>query len=256
MEYSSATQIAEPVVSVITVVYNGAETLERTILSVAAQTYGPVEYIVVDGGSSDGTLDIISKYQEHITRWISEPDQGLYDAMNKGIRLARGEHLWFINSGDEIAGPDVLEKVFGQQEDADFYYGETIVVDNQGQVIGNRRLTPPAHLTWKDFKRGMLVSHQSVIVRRSVCDYYDTTYRFSADFNWVLSALKRSEKISNTQLVLSRFLEGGLTRKNILPGLRERFRIMVNHYGFLPTLLHHVPIAFRFVLFFVKHKRF
>ena len=245
-----------PKVSVITVVYNGAETLERTILSVASQTYPSVEHLIVDGGSCDGTLDIITHYSDYISQWISEPDNGLYDAMNKGIQMARGEYLWFINSGDEIAGPDVLAKVFVNQEEADFYYGETVLVDNQGQLIGDRRLKPPAQLTWKDLRNGMLVSHQSVIVRRRVCNFYDTSYKFSADYNWVVEALKRSKKISNTHLVLSRFLEGGLTRKNIIPGLKERFRIMVNHYGFWSTLLRHLPIAIRFILFFVKHKRF
>ena len=118
-----------PVVSIITIVYNGAETIEKTIKSVAALTYPHVEYIVVDGGSKDGTVDLIQKYPSHIARWISEPDKGLYDAMNKGIDLATGQYLWFINSGDEAASPDILNQMFAQCADADVYYGNTMLID-------------------------------------------------------------------------------------------------------------------------------
>lgn len=245
-----------PVVSVITVVYNGANTLERTIKSILSQTYPFVEFIVVDGASNDGTLDLIENYASGISKWISEPDSGLYDAMNKGLAMASGDFVWFINSGDEIAGPDVLESIFSGNTDADIFYGETIVVNNEGKVLGNRRLKPPANLTWKHFKRGMLVSHQSVIIRKSICDNYDTRFRFSSDYKWVLSALIKSTKNINTQMVLSRFLEGGLTRKNIVPGLKERFRIMSDAFGFFSTLLSHIPIGVRFVLYYVKNKRF
>lgn len=245
-----------PVVSVITVVYNGANTLERTIKSILSQTYPFVEFIVVDGASNDGTLDLIENYASGISKWISEPDSGLYDAMNKGLAMASGDFVWFINSGDEIAGPDVLESIFSGNTDADIFYGETIVVNNEGKVLGNRRLKPPANLTWKHFKRGMLVSHQSVIIRKSICDNYDTRFRFSSDYKWVLSALIKSTKNINTQMVLSRFLEGGLTRKNIVPGLKERFRIMSDAFGFFSTLLSHILIGVRFVLYYVKNKRF
>ena len=243
-------------ISVITVVYNGFNTIERTMASITSQTYPNLEYIIVDGGSQDGTINLIKKHESGITKWISEPDKGLYDAMNKGIALSSGEYLWFINSGDEIAAPDVLEKVFHGDNNADFYYGETVVVDGDGKVLGNRRLQPPAHLVWKDFRKGMLVSHQSVIIKKEICDFYDTSYRFSADYQWVLTALKKSTNIENTNMVLSIFLEGGLTRKNILPGLKERFRIMVKHFGLWQTTLSHIPIAFRFAGYYFKHGRF
>lgn len=256
MAESISTSHKLPVVSVITVVYNGVNTLERTIKSILCQTYPFVEFIIVDGASNDGTLGLIENYASGISKWISEPDSGLYDAMNKGLAMASGDFVWFINSGDEIANPNVLESIFSGYAGADIFYGETIVVDNEGKVLGDRRLKPPANLTWEHFKKGMLVSHQSVIIRKSICDSYDTRYRFSADYKWVLSALMKSSENINTQLVLSRFLEGGLTKKNIVPGLKERFKIMTEAFGFFNTLICHIPIGIRFVLYYVKNRRF
>ncbi len=245
-----------PRVSIITVVYNGEATLERTILSVKTLNYPNLEYIVVDGASKDGTLDIIEKFKDVVSMVISEPDKGLYDAMNKGLDLATGDYLWFVNSGDEVAEPELLNRIFGIEESADIYYGDTIIVDNNGKEVGRRRLTPPENLSWRDFRMGMLVSHQSVIVARRIAEHYDLQYRFSADFDWVLKALRKSEKIVNGQAVFSRFLDGGLTKSNIVPGLKERFSIMVKNYGLLATLLNHIPIGVKFLFFLIRHKRF
>lgn len=104
-----------PLVTVITVVYNAKELLEETILSVLNQTYSNIEYIIVDGGSTDGTLDIIKKYQDKISKYISEPDQGIYDAMNKGMSLSKGQWLNFMNAGDSFYSNDVLQKVFERE---------------------------------------------------------------------------------------------------------------------------------------------
>ncbi len=246
----------QPLVSVITVVYNGEATLERTIKSVVEQTYPHLEYLVVDGGSSDGTLDVIRRYEKQITRWVSEPDEGLYHAMNKGMSMATGDYFWFINSGDEIADSQVLSQIFASGPPAEVYYGETVLVDPSGKEVGLRRLSPPENLSWRDFKRGMLVSHQSFIAARRVAATFNTQYRFSADFEWTLRALKAARKVQNTHLVLSRFLEGGLTRHNLIPGLRERFRVMVQHFGFWPATWAHLGIAFRFFRFWIRHGRF
>lgn len=245
-----------PKVSIITIVYNGIATLEKTIQSIQCQDYPNIEYILVDGGSTDGTVELIKRYQSTVYAWVSEPDKGLYDAMNKGMRLASGDYYWFINSGDEIMAPDTLSKVFKEVADASVYYGDTLMIDSEGNTIGDRRLKPPVELRWKDFIKGMLVSHQSIIVSRKVAAVYNTKYRFSADYEWCLIALMRAKKIHNSQLVLSRFLDGGITKQNILPGLIERFSIMRRYFGFFPTLWAHIPIAWRFFAFLFKHKRF
>lgn len=245
-----------PTISIITVVYNGEDTIQRTIDSIKNQSYKNIEYIIVDGLSKDNTVEIIKNNSEFVTKFVSEPDNGLYDAMNKALEIATGDYVWFINSGDEIANSDVLSNVFTNSENADIYYGDTLIVDDNGEEIGKRRLQPPKELTWKDFKKGMVVSHQSIIIKRDITRKYDLNYRFSADFDWVLYALKKSKKNVNTQIVLSKFLDGGLTKQNIIPGLKERFSIMVKNFGLIPTIYQHIFISIKFFVFYVKYKRF
>nr|WP_319400835.1 glycosyltransferase family 2 protein [uncultured Carboxylicivirga sp.] len=246
----------KPLVSIITIVYNGDDTLQKTIDSIACQSYQNIEYIIVDGGSTDGTQNIIKSNEEVITKWISEPDEGLYDAMNKGIDLATGDYLWFINSGDEVYDCETLSNLFVNDDVADVYYGDTVMIDSNGDVIGDRRLQPPVTLQYTDFKKGMLVSHQSILVSTKIAEKYNTKYRFSADFEWCLVALQKADSVVNSNLVLSRFLDGGLTKQNIVPGLKERFDIMRRYFGVVSTILHHIPIAFRFVNYVIIHKRF
>lgn len=245
-----------PRLSIITIVYNGAGTLEKTILSIAAQTYPHIEYIVVDGASTDGTLDIIKNHSNTIAKCICEPDKGLYDAMNKGIDQATGDYLWFINAGDEVYDAHTVSRIFEQYAEADIYYGDTMMIDIDGNELGMRRLTPPKQLSWKHFAYGMRVSHQSFICRKSLAPKYNLNYRFSADYEWCLLALKKANTVCNTQLVLSRFLDGGLTKHNIVSGLKERFRIMVPHFGLIPTLLRHVVLGIKLFWFIVRNKRF
>ena len=245
-----------PKISIITVVFNGRQTLETTIKSIINQSYPNIEYIIIDGKSTDNTVEIIKKYESQISAWISEPDKGIYDAMNKGIDLSTGDYLWYINSGDEIANYDTLERIFTSNTDVDIYYGDTVMIDSLGQEIGNRRLTPPEHLTWKSFKRGMLVSHQSFIVKKKLINHYNLTYKFSADFEWCLTALKKTDNIFNTHLILSKFLDGGITKQNIAAGLKERFKIMAKHFGLIPTLYNHIFISIKFFSFVARHKRF
>lgn len=245
-----------PTVSIITVVFNGEETLLRTIQSISNQTYQNIEYIIIDGASSDGTLKIIEENSQHINRVISEPDKGLYDAMNKGLNCSTGEYVWFINSGDEIAHPEVLSNIFNQLPLSDVYYGNTMIVNENGEEIGWRRLAPPEQLTWKDFRKGMVVSHQSIIIKRSITRPYQLKYKFSADYDWVLYSLQKAQIITNTHQTLSKFLDGGLTKKNILPGLKERFKIMTDYFGLISTVIHHIPISLKFIIFIVKYRRF
>jgi glycosyltransferase involved in cell wall biosynthesis len=247
-----------PKISIITIVYNGVSTIEKTIRSIAAQSYKNIEYIVVDGGSNDGTMDIVKNYPESVSKWISEPDSGIYDAMNKGIALSSGDYLWFINSGDEVYAPDTMERIFNSNNSPfhDVYYGDTVMIDSTGKEIGSRRLTPPSSLSWRDFRNGMLVSHQSIIVSKKVAPMYNTQYKFSADFEWCLIAMRKADRVINTHQILSRFLDGGITKQNIAAGLKERFKIMSRHFGFTPTLFRHIAIGSRFLLFLVKNRRF
>lgn len=249
--------IRQPLVSIITITYNAEATLERTIESVRRQNYPNIEYIIIDGASKDGTLAIIERNKDIVTTYISESDNGIYDAMNKGLDRATGEYVWFMNSGDELADEAVLSKAIqNAPEEADVLYGETVVTDMQGSIIGERRLSLTEELTWRSFRKGMVVCHQSFIAKRSLCGNYDTKYKYSADFDWCLNILKQSNIVYDTKLVLSRFLDGGFTKQHIIPGLKERFRIMVNNYGLIKTICYHIPISIKFFSYWILKGRF
>jgi glycosyltransferase involved in cell wall biosynthesis len=246
----------KPHLSVVTVVYNSLHFLENTILSVLGQTYKNIEYIIIDGGSTDGTLAIIEKYNKQLAYWVSEPDKGLYDAMNKGLQQAKGEYLLFLNSGDVFYDSQVIEKIFTGFPEADIYYGDTLNIDDEGNEKGIRRLRAPEKLDWKSFRNGMLVSHQSIIVRRSIAEAYNLHYRFSADVDWVIRALKKSKNNCNTGLIISKMTEAGTTRNNLLKSLKERFHIMARYYGWFPTLMRHFGFVFRFAWFYFRKGRY
>jgi glycosyltransferase involved in cell wall biosynthesis len=254
-----------PVISVITVVFNSVQLLERTISSILEQTYPNIEYLIIDGGSTDGTLDIIRKYENQIAFWTSGPDKGLYDAMNKGLQAATGDYVWFLNSGDLPYERETLTGVFkgpGAGSPGAIYYGDTMVVDSDYKEVGLRRLRPPEHLTWKSFRKGMLVCHQAILVSRRIAPEFNLKYPHSADFEWVIQSLKRAsghEGISgvvNTHQVLCRFLDGGQSKRTIRVSLLERFDIMRRNYGLIPTVLRHIPIAIRFAWFISRNRRF
>ena len=233
-------------ISIITVVFNGEAFIEKTINSVLSQTYLGIEYIIIDGASTDKTLEIVKRYNAGITKIISEKDYGIYDAMNKGLKAATGDYVLFLNAGDELYSNETLAKVFEISPDADVFYGNTEVLNEKGEQMGDRRLAPPLQLTWKSLKYGMCVSHQSFIAKRALCDPYNLEYKISSDIDWVINVLKRSEKIVNTYMYISKFLEGGASDKRRTQALLERFKIMVKHYGFFQTLTNHFYIALRY----------
>lgn len=233
-----------PKFSIITVTYQAGKVLEDTIQSVIFQTYRNVEYIIVDGGSMDNTLDIVKKYQDRISIVVSEPDKGLYDAMNKGIRLATGDYICFLNAGDELHENETLQRMvvtLKGKEIPDVIYGETAIVDEEGHFLHMRRLQAPDVLHWKSFKEGMLVCHQAFFARRELAlkHPYDLQYRFSADFDWCIRIMKDAKYLHNTRLTLIDYLNEGMTTRNHKASLKERFRIMAKHYGWVSTVMHH-----------------
>jgi len=245
-----------PKISIITVVFNGEKHIGRTISSVTGQTYPEIEYIIIDGKSTDRTLEIIKGYKG-VDRLVSEPDSGLYDAMNKGLKAATGDYIWYLNAGDQIYNNDTVEKmVAGMEGTPDIIYGGTMIIDENQNEIGDRRLKPPARLTWRSFRQGMVVCHQSLIVRREIAHDYNLAYRFSADIEWAIRAAKNAAQINNSQLILSRFLEGGLTNDHIKEGLKERFAIMRHYYGLIPTVLRHFVFGIRLTNYYLRHRRF
>lgn len=240
-----------PKFSVITVCYNAEATIEDTIQSVISQTYHHVEYIIVDGASKDRTMDIVNRYREHIAIVVSERDKGLYDAMNKGIGLATGDYLCFLNAGDSFHEDDTLQQMVHSirtPQLPDVLYGETELVDHEGHFLRMRRLSAPEVLTWKSFRQGMLVCHQAFFPRRDLVMPYDLRYRFSADFDWCIKIMKKSKVLHNTHLTLIDYLAEGMTTRNHKASLKERFSIMTRHYGWTSTLAFHLWFVLRLLL--------
>jgi len=238
-----------PKFSIITVTYNAEAVLEDTIQSIVTQTYKNVEYLIVDGASKDKTMEIVNRYRNHIHTVISEPDHGLYDAMNKGLKLATGDYVCFLNAGDCLHEDDTLHSMVHALMEAqsvspemplpDVLYGETEIVNAERHFIRMRRLSAPEHLTWKSFRQGMLVCHQAFFARRELTGPYDLQYRFSADFDWCIRIMKKSRLLFNTHLTIVDYLQEGLTTRNHRASLIERFHIMRRHYGLISTLIQH-----------------
>ena len=199
--------------SVVTITYNAAKVLQRTLDSVRNQTYEGVEHLIVDGASKDQTLTMAEQYKQqsdasdngHQVIIQSEPDHGIYDAMNKGLTQASGDYVVFLNAGDFFPAVDTLEKIVHQcrlseypaNERPGVLYGNTDIVDGEGNYLHPRRLQPPAKLTWKSFRNGMLVCHQAFYARTDIAKntQYDTRYRFSADVDWCIRIMRETERM-------------------------------------------------------------
>lgn len=244
----------KPVISIITVVYNSDGLITRTLESIRAQTYPNIEHLIIDGGSKDKTPAIIRQYEDRIAFWISEKDKGIYDAMNKGLLHAKGDYVLFLNSGDEFYTNQTVEKVFVNDDWADAYYGDTMIINEAGEELGKRRLPLPQNLSWKSLRVGMVVCHQSLIIKRSLIQPFNLNYRISADIDWTINCLKKADKIVNCHLYISRFLQGGTSNVNMRKGLAERFKILTKHFGLLPNLLAHIYILLRLILYVAKNR--
>ena len=244
-----------PYLSVITIVYNNVRDIERTMRSVINQTYANIEYIVVDGLSNDGTLRVIDKYKDRIAKIVSEKDEGIYDAMNKGLALATGDYVIFMNSGDEFYDDEIVAAVFASCDDADIYYGETEMIADDGTSLGQRRHKTPAKFTWRGFKYGMSISHQAIYIRLSLAEPYDRRYQLSSDIDWIIRAAKKAKKIVNVNRYVAKYLVGGMSKKKNRQSLVERFDIMKRNYGLIPTVFNHFVIAFNLGWYWLKNRR-
>ncbi len=235
-----------PLISIVTITYNAAACLEPTMQSVASQTCRDFEHIIIDGASSDSTLEIARRYPD--TRILSERDNGLYDAMNKGIGMARGKYLLFLNAGDAFHSNDVLAAYADRcRRGDDIIYADTVIVDADRRMTAPRHLSAPAALTVDSFKQGMLVCHQAFMVRKEIAPLYDLSYRFSADYDWTIRCMLNGDprRFTNLSMIAIDYLSDGMTDRNKWKSLRERFRIMSKYYGFVPTALRHVGFFIR-----------
>ncbi len=167
--------------SIITVCFNEAKTIEKTIKSVVGQTFTDFEYIVIDGGSTDGTVDIINKYSDRIDTFISEKDKGIYDAMNKGAKVACGDYLFFLNSGDFLLNSFVLQKLFNQVSEEDFVFADLVVLLKNGKRLLKKS---PAKIR-KSYMLADSIPHQATLTKKSCLEslgYYDTSLVYASDY--------------------------------------------------------------------------
>ena len=245
--------MGNPKISIITIVFNNVRDIAYTIESVLGQTYPHVEYIIIDGASDDGTMNVINGYRDRITQILSEKDKGIYDAMNKGLALATGDYVLFLNSGDELFDQHTLEQVVERGQGADIIYGATKLIDEQRQVLGDRRHKAPAEFDWKSFRYGMNICHQAIYVKRSLAEPYDRQYQLSADIDWVIRAAKKAKTSKNVQTYVAKYLVGGMTQKRHRQGLKERYQIFKKHYGALNNIINHGIIAVRLLWHRIQH---
>jgi glycosyltransferase involved in cell wall biosynthesis len=221
----------QPLVSLITVVYNGEQYVEEAVKSVLNQTYPNIEYIVVDGASTDLTLEIIDKYRDEIDVLISEPDRGIYDAMNKGLNIATGEIIGFVNADDGLY-PEAAERIvetFLQENKPDYVYGIVDRINQQGEVIGQTKPVPEEHMNRKRFQE-MPFAHPACFISKHVYNtigVFDIKYAISADYDFVLRMMENGFTGHPVEFIIARFREGG--RSGGLKTFMETLKVHKKH---------------------------
>ncbi len=229
-------------ISIVTVTRNAADLLKRTIESVGRQKYDKMEYVVIDGASDDGSVKAISESQL-IDKWFSEPDKGIYDAMNKGARMATGEWILFMNAGDTFAGDDVVSRLMTEADshpDADVIYGDVI---RCGNASGEGSLKEAS-----DVLKGhrLAFCHQSVICKRKdlLENPFDIRHRYSADFKFFKTLHKQNKNFVHVNFPVARFDVTGVSTRNRSKGLADNMKVILEVDGLskgLPSLLHLLP---------------
>lgn len=211
-----------PYVSIITVVFNGEKYLEQTILSVINQTYKNIEYIIIDGGSTDSTLNIIQKYSDRIDCWISEPDKGIYHAMNKGIALARGELIGIINSDDwyELNAIEEVIKVYKGNSTIIYGLMRHVINENFAEVYAAYPTSIP----------GKMIPHPTCFVPKLIYDKYgtfDLSYHSCADYHFVLRVYKAGVSFIMIEKILANFRFGGFSfnKRSLIESFNMRYKM-------------------------------
>jgi glycosyltransferase involved in cell wall biosynthesis len=234
----------QPLVTVITVVLNGKKHLEQTIRSVLDQSYDNIEYLIIDGGSTDGTLEIIKKYEDQIDYWVSERDRGIYDAMNKGIALARGNLIALLNADDyyEKDGVAAAVTAYRRHRAPGIYFGHTYLIQDD---LGLRYEYPARRDHW----RGMGFCHPAMFAHRKVYQdigNYDLDYRLASDYDFILRALHRKIDFIPVEAFIVNYRNTGLSASNLAGSLGEIGKINRKHFGFF-SLAH-----FKFLAAYAK----
>lgn len=241
----------QPLFSIITITYNASSTLPATLKSVKEQTCKLYEYIVVDGKSSDNTVELAKNADIDNCKIVSERDRGLYDAMNKGLGMANGDYVIFLNAGDSFHSPETLEHFADAIMENDYpgiVYGQTDIVDSNRKRLRARHLTAPENLVLESFSNGMVVCHQAFVVLRKLTNNFNVKFKYSADYEWCIRCLQRSHRNCYIDEVVIDYLSEGVTTQHHFASLLERFSIMSHYYGFFPTIYQHIKKVLRAVI--------
>lgn len=209
-------------ITVVTVTFNAAEHLEETILSILDQDYPYIQYIIIDGGSTDGTLDIINRYRKRISYTTSEPDRNLYDGMNKGSRAATGDLTIFMNAGDRFFSHDTVSRVVALADPtADLIYGHCVKI-----VSGFLHPLRPGKLP--DLWKHMIFCHQSLFTRTGLIKEYpfDISRHISADFHFVFTMWQQGRTFQEVPVTVCLYLEGGVSTRNAIEAIRQNYAIV------------------------------
>lgn len=239
-----------PLVSIVTVSYNAVATIEQTILSVLNQSYSNIEYIIIDGGSTDGTVDIIKKYADKITYWVSEPDKGIYDAMNKGIDKVSGELVGIINSDDwyeEDAFKNVVEK---------YTYNPKSVFHGNLRLIGDTTKVLKPKFDTSKYYYGSFLMHPTMFVPTTLykeIGKFDIKYRIAADYDLMLRIYHSNYTLHYIDTILSNMRLGGVSDTNIIDGYTEVKQIAIkNNYSFFKVYLIYILKVIRVYYYKLK----
>lgn len=226
----------KPILTVITVSYNAVKVIEQTILSIVNQNFEDFEYIIIDGGSTDGTIDMIKKYQDKISFWISEPDNGIYDAMNKGIQYAKGEWLIFMNSGDLFHSKDFYKNIFLDNKEINQYdiiYGNTLA-KNKGEI-----LSIPRKVIKPDFFFLNTICHQSVFFNKRVFNtvgVYNLDYKIISDRDLLYRIANSNGKFYYVEDIISIWDEEGFSKENFSLFIKEVDFFTRKNFNFLERI--------------------
>jgi glycosyltransferase involved in cell wall biosynthesis len=218
----------KPTLTIITVNLNNASGLRKTIKSIAEQTFTNYEFIIIDGGSNDESMNIINQYKNKINYWISEPDKGIYNAMNKGILKARGKYIQFLNSGDWLVSIDTLKNIFSEPTMADLIYGNMITINSKGKKKTNYG-TSGQEITFLTFYLGT-ITHSAAFIRKSLFDkygLYDENLKIVSDWKFYLLAFGlKKKKIVYKNIEVSNFDTTGISYTNKKLANDERIDVL------------------------------
>ena len=223
-----------PLVSIITVVRNGVSGIETAIKAVLEQTYPHIEYIVIDGGSTDGTIDVLRRYDDRIDYWASEPDSGIFDAMNKGIDLVQNSETYvlFANSDDRLYAPSALERLVAGGDGADLVYGRMVLTDGEVSTTMGREVV------LRDLAAEMLYQ-PATMTRRRVFDEvgkFDTSFRIAGDYDFLVRCFAHPVTTRYVPEIVSRMQMGGISGEQYMLSCRERKRVVRTRFRSLTRL--------------------